>query len=138
MFILPCPLIVQVLNDAGFDDVNYDRFESRALSADCYVFLEDLPGTTPHIKYANNPEMQIVVYCSDPDGIAARNKSLRASFDIQAALEAARGKVFSEGGIHRVQTRVSPYRQDIAGMPYGCGRTVAQYGFILSNIEKWS
>ncbi len=139
-FILPCSLIKAVLNDAGFDDVNYDKFETRALSADKYVFLEDLAGSTPHIAYANRPTIQVVVYCTDADDLTAKNKSLRASFDVQAALNAAwfEGKKFPEGGIHRVLTRVSPYRQDIAGLPYGCGRTVAQYDFILSNEEKWS
>lgn len=137
-FILPCELIKQVLNAAGFNDVNYDKFEVRALSADLYVFLEQLPGTTPHITYANRPSIQVVVYATDADDYTGKNKSLRASYDIQAALEAARGTVFPEGGIHRVITRVDPYRQDIAGIPYGCGRTVAQYDFILSNKEKWS
>lgn len=137
-FILPCKLIQQVLNAAGFDDVNYDKFESRAVSAEKYVFLEQLPGFTPHILYANRPAMKITVYCSDPDDTTAKDKSLRASYDIQAALEAARGVPFPEGGIHRVITQIDPNRQDIAGLPYGTGRTVAQYEFILSNQEKWS
>lgn len=137
-FILPCELIKQVLNSAGFTDVNYDKFESRALSTDKYVFLEQLQGTTPHIKYANRPSIKITVYCTDEDDTTAKNKSLRVSYDIQAALEAARGVPFPEGGIHRVLTQIDPNRQDIAGLPYGTGRTVAQYEFILSNQEKWS
>lgn len=137
-FILPCALIQQVLNAAGFPDVNYDRLDARALSAAQYVFLEQLPGSTPHIKYANRPSIQIVSYCYDEDEVTAVNKSLRTSYDIQAALEAARSTPFPLGGIHRVITRVDPYRQDIAGLPYGCGRTIAQYDFILSNTEKWS
>lgn len=137
-FQIPFVLITQVLNAAGFDDVNYGTMESRALSTDRYVFLEDLAGTTPHIEYATIPSMQIVVYCVDGDDVTAKTKSLRASLDIQAALGAARGVAFPEGGIHRVRTRISPYRQDIAGLPYGCGRSVAQYDFILSNKEKWS
>jgi len=137
-FILPCALIKSVLNAAGFNDVNYDKFESRALSSELYVFLEQLPGSTPHIRYANRPTIQIVVYSADQDDITAKDNSLSASYSIQSALEDARGTPFPEGGIHRVITRVDPNRQDIAGLPYGCGRTVAQYDFILSNKEKWS
>lgn len=137
-FILPCKLIQQALNAAGFDDVNYDRLESRAYSAPQYIFLEQLPGSTPHIKYANRPTVKITVYCTDPDDQTAHDKSLRTSYDIQAALEASRGLPFPEGGIHRVLTQVDPIRQDISGLPYGTGRTVAQYEFILSNKEKWS
>lgn len=137
-FILPCALIAEALTGAGFTDVNYDKFESRALSTDRYVFLEDLAGTTPHIAYANRPTIKITVYCVHADDLTAKNNSLRAAFDIQNALAAARGTSFSEGGIHRVITRVSPNRQDIAGLPYGVGRSVAQYDFILSNKEKWS
>lgn len=137
-FILPCALIKQVLNAAGFSDVNYGTFESRSLSTDKYVFLEDLAGTTPHIAYANRPTMQIVSYAMDADDVTAKDRSLRYAFDIQNALASAIGTVFSDGGIHRVITRVSPYRQDLAGLPYGVGRSVAQYDFILSNTEKWS
>ena len=136
-FILPCALIKQVLNAAGFTDVNYDKFESRALSAEKYVFLEQLAGSTPHILYSNRPTIQVVVYCTDADDYTGKNKSLRVSYDIQAALEAARGVPFTEGGIHRVITRVDPNRQDIGGLPYGCGRSVAQYDFILSNKSHW-
>lgn len=137
-FILPCALIKQVLNAAGFDDVNYGRFEPRTLSTDKYVFLEDLAGSTPHIRYANRPTMQVVAYAMDDDEITAKDRSLRYAFDIQAALLESVGASFPDGGIHRVITRVSPYRQDIAGLPYGVGRSVAQYDFILSNTEKWS
>lgn len=138
MFILPCALLTEALNAAGFSDVNYDKFESRALSTDKYVFLEDLAGTTPHIRYANRPTVQIISYAMDEDDLTAKNRALRYAFDIQAALLESVGTPFSEGGIHRVVTRVSPYRQDLAGLPYGVGRAVAQYDFILSNIEKWS
>lgn len=140
-FILPCLLVQQVLNAAGYTDVNYDKFDSRGLApaeGTPYVFLEDLPGTTPHIEYANRPSLQIVVYVQDEDDYAAKNASLRTSFSIQKELQASIGTVFPEGGIHKVLTRVSPYRQDLSGLPYGVGRTVAQYDFILSNRNKWA
>jgi hypothetical protein len=140
-FILPCLLIQEVLNAAGFTDVNYDKFENRALAPPedtPYIFLEDLAGTTPHIEYANRPSMQIVVYAQATTSYMAINQSLGTSQAIQKALKAAIGTAFPEGGIHKVLTRVSPYRQDLAGLPYGVGRTVAQYDFILSNKEKWS
>lgn len=141
MFIVPCLLVKQVLNAAGYTDVNYGKFESRGLAPaedTPYIFVEDLAGTTPHIEYANKPSMQIVVYALGEDEESSADNSLRISFGIQAALNSARGTPFPEGGIHRVLTRVSPYRQSLAGLPYGVGRSVAQYDFVLGNRSKWA
>lgn len=137
-FILPCKLVKQVLNAAGFTDVNYGKFDARALSEPAYVFLEQLPGTTPHIRYANRPTMQIVCYVADADDVTGKDGSLRLAYNIQAALLEAVGTAFSEGGIHRVITRLDPHRVDLPGLPYGVGRTVAQYDLILASQQKWS
>lgn len=129
----PIILLTEVLHDAGFPDVNSDRMEARALSADEYIFLEEQSGTTPHIDLSYRPTVQIVVYSKN--GYAA---SRAISHRIQSALKAARDNSYSNGGIHRVITRMAPYRQDVSGLPYGVGRSVAQYDLILSTREKWS
>lgn len=129
----PIVLLTEVLNEAGFPDVNSDKMDPRALSADEYIFLEEQTGTTPHIDLSYRPTIQVVVYTKN--GFAA---SRAISYRIQSALKAARQNSYSNGGIHRVITRLAPYRQDVAGLPYGVGRTVAQYDLILSTREKWS
>lgn len=129
----PVDLVKEVLTAAGFDDVNSDQFESRALSSEEYIFVEELPGITPHIDLSYRPTIQIVAYSTG--GFRA---SRGIAYRVQSALRAARGTSFTNGGFHRVITRVSPYRQSLAGMPYGVGRTVAQYDLILATLEKWS
>jgi hypothetical protein len=126
-------LIKEVLVAAGFDVEPGDDIAKRALSSAGYVFVTELQGTTPHIDLSYRPSVQITVYST-----LGKRASVRISSEIQSALRAARGIVFPSGGIHRVITQVSPYRQDLPGIPPGVGRAVAQYEFVLSTFEKWS
>lgn len=129
----PIELVKEVLIAAGFTDVNSDRFEPRALSADEYIFVEEVPGETPHIDLSYRPTVRIVNYSKN--GYTA---SRQTGYEIQSALRAARESSFTNGGIHRVITRISPSRQALAGLPDGVGRTVAEYDLVLSTLEKWS
>lgn len=129
----PVNLVKEVLTDAGFTDVNSDQFEPRALSAPEYVFIEEVPGSTPHINLSYRPTIRVVVYSTGGFTV-----SRASAYRIQEALKAARGTAFTNGGIHRVITRVSPYRQSLSGLPYGVGRTVAEFDLILATLEKWS
>jgi hypothetical protein len=134
----PIVLLTEILESYGHTDVNSGRIESRALSAEEYVFLEEIGGNTPHIDRVDRPTIQVVVYAQDTtgatDGFAiSRSKS----YQIQSDLRDAWGKPFTNGGIHRVITRLRPQRQDLPGIPYGVGRTVAQYDFVFANSEKW-
>jgi len=128
----PIVLLTEVLASFGHTDINSDNVEARALSSPEYIFLRELGGSTAHIDRSNRPTMEIVVYSNT--GFAG---SRAKAYQIQSELREAWGQPFENGGIHRVITRIAPYRQDIPGLPYGVGRTVAQYDFILTNSEKW-
>lgn len=127
------PLIREVLFEAGFDVETGDVIDKRALSAPGYVFVEEFPGTTPHIDLAYRPTIQTVVYSS-----LGVSEAVRISHLIQSELREARTKSYTAGGIHRVITTISPHRQDLPGLPPGVGRAIAQYDLILSTKEKWS
>lgn len=138
MVIDPIELLKEILTSYGHTDVNSDQIESRALSATEYVFLREIGGTTAHIDRSYQPTVEVVVYSKaippETDGF---KESRKRSYQIQSDLRDAWGRPFDNGGIHRVITRLAPYRQDIPGLPYGVGRTVAQYEFVLTNSEKW-
>ena len=126
-------LVKEVLVAAGYDVEPGEDIAKRALSSAGYVFVSDLNGTTPHIDLSYRPQVQIVVYST-----LGKREAVALSSRIQSSLRAARGTVFTSGGIHRVITQISPYRQDLPGIPPGVGRAVAQYEFVLSTFEKWS
>lgn len=133
----PIALLTEVLESYGHTNVNSGRIDSTALASPEYVFLEEVGGSTPHIDRSDRPTVQIVVYAMDETGGDGYELSRAKSYQIQSDLRDAWGKPFSNGGIHRVITRLRPQRQDIPGIPYGVGRTVAQYDFVFTNSEKW-
>jgi hypothetical protein len=126
-------LVKEVLVAYGYDVEPGDDIAKRALSSQGYVFVSELNGTTPHIEVSYRPSIQIVVYST-----LGKRAAVMLSSRIQSDLRSARGTVYPSGGIHRVITRISPYRQDLPGIPSGVGRAVAQYELVLSTIEKWS
>jgi hypothetical protein len=134
----PIELLKEILEFYGHTDVNSDQIESRALSATEYVFLREIGGGTAHIGRSYQPVIEVVVYAKAiPPATDGFKESRKRSHQIQLDLRSAWGQPFDNGGIHRVITRLAPYRQDIPGLPYGVGRTVAQYEFVLTNSEKW-
>jgi hypothetical protein len=135
----PITLLTQILLSYGHTDVNSGVIESRALAPDPeYIFLREVGGNTPHIDRVDRPTVEIVIYTKDPSPTGNGYTIARAAgYRVQSELRDAWGKPFTNGGIHRVITRLRPYRQDIPGLPFGVGRTVAQYDFIFSNSEKW-
>lgn len=130
----PITLLTDILTTAGYTDVHSDYLTSDALSAECYVWLSEQPGNTPHILYADRPAVGVAVYSK-----SGPTASRRHAFDIQALLADSIGVPYESGGIHRVFTDIKPYRQDVAGQPYNVARTYAQYSMILSDLTtKWS
>lgn len=134
----PIKLLTEILGSYGHTNVHSGQIDATALSSPEYVFVQEIGGNTPHIDRSDRPTIEIVVYALDQtgnsDGFAlSRSKS----YKIQSDLRDAWGKPFTNGGIHRVITRLRPQRQDIPGIPYGVGRTVAQYDFVFTNSEKW-
>ena len=132
-FIDPVELTVEVLKSKGHQDVNSDKLEARALSSPEYILVSEATGSVPHIRYADRPSIQILVYSNL--GFA---ESRKKSYQILNELQDAQGQVFENGGIHRVITVIRPSRQDVNGLPFGVGRTLTQVDYILSNLEKWS
>lgn len=128
----PVDLVHEILTDLGYD-ANKDRFESRALSAPGYVFIEEVTGSIPHIAYSDRPGIKIVVY--SVDGFSA---SRRLCYDILRDLQSKQGVKYSTGGIHRVITSLRPARADIQGLPSGTGRCVFQVDLILSTLDHWA
>lgn len=131
----PVEVVVQALVAKGYDvhgtfaEAGIDK---SALSTPGYVWVEEMIGTTPHIRYSDRPTVQVVVYSN-----LGYAESSRISRRIQKDLEASRGTVFTSGGIHRVITLIRPHREDLQGLPPGVGRSVAQYELILTTTEKW-
>lgn len=128
----PVDLVHEILTSLGYD-ANKDRTESRALSEPGYVFIEEVIGTIPHIRYSDRPGIQVVTY--SVNGFSA---SRRLAYDILRDLQANQGVKYSTGGIHRIITTLRPYRQDINGLPSGTGRTVTQFDLILATQDHWS
>jgi hypothetical protein len=135
----PILLLTEILQSYGHTDVNSDQIESRALAPNPeYIFLQLVGGVTPHVDRVDRPTVEIVIYTKDPSPNGNGFATARAAGTrVQSELRDAWGKPFTNGGIHKVITRLRPYRQDIPGLPYGVGRTVAQYDFVFANSEKW-
>jgi len=137
MMMDPVALTVQALLDKGYDVHPVDALEAenidkRAVSSPGYIWVEELVGSTPHIRYSDRPTVQVVVYSN-----AGKPEATRLAREVQKALQDSQGKKYAEGGIHRVITLIRPYRLDLVGLPPGVGRAVAQYELILSTLEKW-
>lgn len=136
MMLDPVEVVVQGLVSKGYDvhsTFTQDNIDKNALSTPGYVWVEEMIGTTPHIRYSDRPTVQIVVYSNLGHGEASR-----LSRRIQKDLQDLQGVKFSSGGIHRVITLIRPHREDLQGIPPGVGRSVAQYELILSTQQKWS
>lgn len=129
----PVQLVTEVLTAAGHTEVHSDRIEARALSSTEYIFVQEQTGRTPHIRYSDRPSINLVLYSNE-----GFNAARRRLYTVVEELQAAQGKPFPSGGIHRVITVLRPSRGDVAGLPQGVGRTTAQLDLILSSREKWS
>lgn len=129
----PIQLVTEILEGNGYTDVHSDLLTSDALSAECYVWITEQPGSTPHVHYANRPAVGITVYSKSGYGASRRH-----SYDIQALLADSISVKYPSGGLHSMITDIHPYRQDVAGTPFGVGRTYAQYSFIISDFTHWS
>lgn len=132
----PVLIVKQVLEFYGHTDVNYQTLEARALSAPEYIFLEQVGGVVVHGNSVARATLQIVLYAVESP--ADNRESLRRHSLVGNQLADAQGKKFPLGGIHRVINRLSPQRQDIPGIPYGVGRTVSQFDFVLRTSEGWA
>lgn len=105
-----------------------------ALSSAGFIWVEDsLGGTTPHIRYSDRPQVDVIVYSNL--GVAEATRIARQA---QMALSDAIGVPLPSGGIHRVITVIRPHREDISGLPPGVGRASALYDLVLSSTVKWS
>lgn len=134
----PVQVAVDALKAKGWDVHPENESEAAnvsksALSSPAYVWVEEVVGTTPHIRYSDRPTVQIIVY-SNVGILEATRLARKISTDLLASV----GTPFPSGGIHRVITLIRPARQDLVGLPPGVGRTVAQYELVLSTEEKWS
>lgn len=134
----PVQVAVDALKAKGWDVHPENESEAAnvsksALSSPAYVWVEEVTGTTPHIRYSDRPTVQIIVY-SNVGILEATRLARKISTDLLASV----GTPFPSGGIHRVITLIRPARQDLVGLPPGVGRTVAQYELVLSTEEKWS
>jgi hypothetical protein len=134
----PVAVTVQALTAKGYnvhptteaESANIDR---SALTSANYVWVEEVQGSTPHIRYSDRPTVQVIVYSNL--GIM---EATRLARKISKDLQDSQGVKFAAGGIHRVLTLIRPARQDLVNLPPGVGRAVAQYELILSTFEKWS
>lgn len=133
MLIDPIQLLSEILTTNGHQEVHSGFLEARAMSVPEYIFLKEAPGLTPHIRYSDRPSIDILVYSNQ-----GFDESRRRAYQVVDEIQAAQGKPYSSGGIHRVITVLRPGRFDVAGLPSGVGRTSAQVDLILSNREKWS
>lgn len=129
---------VQALKAKGWNvhpenDAEAENISKDALSSLDYVWVEEVTGTTPHIRYSDRPTVQVVVYSN-----TGKLSVARLARQISTDLMDSQGVPFTSGGIHRVVTLIRPARQDIVGLPPGVGRAVAQYELILSTEQKWS
>jgi hypothetical protein len=136
---LVTPVLVEILFAAGFDvhpqgpTEMYAGLPRDVLSSPGYIWIEEITGTTPHIRYSDRPSVQLVSYSSD-----GPFQSTQILLDAQQALLVAQGQPYPSGGIHRLLSLVRPYYQPLQGLPVGVGRSVAQYEFIMSSREKWT
>lgn len=128
----PIVLLTEILTEAGHTNVHSDRIGADALASPEYIFLEEIGGQINHIGRSDRSTIQIVVYSNL--GFA---DSRAKQYIIANQLRLAWGVPYTNGGIHRVINRLRPTRQDIPGLPYDVGRSVAQYDFIFTNSEKW-
>lgn len=135
----PVRVTVDALKAKGWDVHPENEAESaniskNAIASPAYVWVEELPsGRTPHIRYSDQPSIQVIVY-SNVGILEATRLGRKVSTDLLDSI----GIAFPSGGIHRVITLIRPARQDLPGLPPGVGRSVAQYDLVLSTEEKWS
>jgi hypothetical protein len=138
----PVALVVEALTAAGHTRVHPDPTDQyETLGAEAlgppdddtelweYIWVQEVTGDTPHIRYSDRPAVQVILYSNDDGPRRARQ--------VQVDLMNAQGVRFPSGGIHRVITAIRPYRQDISGLPPGVVRVSATYELVLSSYEKW-
>jgi len=143
MMMDPVAIVVDALRLAGLDahptvaETNgpvTPVIPKEALSSSGFVWVEEsLAGTTPHIRYLDRPQLDVIVYSNQ--GVARATLIARQA---QTALADAIGVPLPSGGIHRVITLIRPHREDLQGLPPGVGRAAALYDLILSSAVKWS
>lgn len=134
----PVQVAVDALKAKGWDvhpetEAEAANMDKRAIASPAYVWVEEMQGTTPHIRYSDRPTIQVVVYSN-----VGIREATRLARQISVDLQNSQGVPLPSGGIHRVLTLIRPSRQDLVGLPPGIGRAVAQYELILSTEEKWS
>jgi hypothetical protein len=128
----PVLLVKEILTGLDYDVEQNERFDNRALSADGYVWVQELTGFTPHIRYSDRPGMQVIVYSQAGDAAARK-----ISYKILDDLSKAQGLSFLNGGIHRIITTIRPSIINLSGQPSGVGRCSMQFDLILSSTAKW-
>lgn len=131
-------LAVEALTAAGLNAhptiaEEYAGLPREALSSPEYLWVEEIPGTTPHIRYSDRPSVQLIAYSS-----AGPRASVQALQRAAKALQDSQGVPLPSGGVHRVLTVLRPHYQPLQGLPVGVGRAVAQFEFILSTHDHWS
>ena len=132
MLLDPVTLVKEILTADGYDVEQGDRFDNRALSADGYVFVQELTGLTPHLRYAARPGRQSLGSAVGGDS-AARSVAYR----VLDSLQAAQGVKYDAGGVHRVITTIRPSVINLPGQPFGVGRCSLQIDLILSTWSHW-
>lgn len=132
MMIDPVALVIEILTKAGHTEV-HEEITSKALSSPEYIVVQELTGTSPHIRYSDKPTIQIVVFCNEGP-TQARSRSYTVVND----LALAHAKDFDNGGIHHIDLVLRPSRQDVANQPHNVVRIMFQVEIGLSSLEKWS
>lgn len=127
-------LVKEILTVAGHYVEQGDDIAKEALSKAEYVFVQESPSQgDAHIGYSYAPVIQIIVYST-----GGKSEAVRLSRVCQQDLADSRTRAYTNGGLHRVITTISPYRQDLVGIPPGVGRALAQYNLITTNLERWT